>query len=207
MKRQLKFAYLHAGNAYINLTNKCCNDCEFCLRRNGDGIHEDTLWLSREPLDAGEVIAQLKSLNGDFSEVIFCGFGESTYKMEEMIAVADYAHQNGYKTRLNTNGLGDLINKRDIVGELKGKIDTVSVSLNSYSAKTYDDICHSVYGLNAFDALINFSTQCVKAGIDTRLTVVDCIGREEIEKCQKLADSVGVVLRVRKEIKDNKSYT
>lgn len=207
MKRQLKFAYFHAGSAYINLTNKCCNDCEFCLRRNGDGINEDTLWLKREPIDSSEVIDQLMTIQEDYKEVIFCGFGESTYKIKEMVEIAQFVHLRGYKTRLNTNGLGNLINKRDIVSELKGNIDTVSVSLNSYSSETYDAICHPVYGLKSFESLLEFSKECVDAGIDTRLTVVDCIGEDAIGKCQNIADSVGAKLRVRKEIKDNKSYT
>jgi len=107
------FVYRYGDNLYVNLTNKCCNDCTFCIRNNGDGIGDSgDLWLSREP-SAQEVIDGIKK-HGEFNELVFCGYGEPTYKVAEMVEVAAFAHSLGKKTRLNTNGLGNLINKRDL---------------------------------------------------------------------------------------------
>ena len=126
------FVYRYGDNLYINLTNKCCNDCDFCIRNNGDGIGESgNLWLSREP-SADEVIALIESFD-NYDEIVFCGYGEPTYKTEIMIEVANFVHGKGKKTRLNTNGLGNLINGRNIVDDLKTAIDTMSISLNSHT--------------------------------------------------------------------------
>ena len=138
-----------------------------------------------------------------YKELVFCGFGEPTYKMNEMIAVADFAHEKGMKTRLNTNGQGNLINKRDIVPELKGKIDLVNVSLNAPDAESYQKICHSMFRLDAFPALVEFAKSCVKNGVACRFSVVDCIGEDAVASCKRLAESAGVPLYVRKYIADS----
>lgn len=205
MKKGTVFIYPLGDNLYINLTNKCCNDCEFCLRRNGDGVKDSTLWLSREP-SANEIIQLIKKTDIKYDEAVFCGYGESTYKLNEMLAVADFLHSIGKKTRLNTNGLGSAINGFDIAPKLKGKIDTVSVSLNESDPERYDNICHSAYGLNAYKMITDFAAACVKQGINTLLTVVDVIPTEEIEKCRAVAEKIGARLRVRKYISNNETY-
>lgn len=206
MNRGTVFIYPLGDNLYINLTNKCCNDCEFCLRRNGDGIKGSTLWLSREP-SAQEVIELIKNTDIKFDEAVFCGYGESTYRLDEMLEIATYLHSVGKTARLNTNGLGSAINKKNIAPLLKGKIDVVSISLNESSAERYDSICHSVFGIQAYKMITDFAAECVKEGIETHLTVVDVIPQEEIEKCKEIAKKIGAKLRVRKHIKDNESYT
>ena len=151
-----------------------------------------------------KVIAELEKKDvSAYKELVFCGFGEPTYKMGEMTAIAEYAHSRGLKTRLNTNGQGNLINKRDIVPELKGKIDLVNVSLNAPDAESYQKICHSQYRLDAFPALVEFAKSCVKNGVACRFSVVDCIGAEAVESCRRLAESEGVPLYVRKYIADS----
>lgn len=205
MDKQLIFAYKHYGSAYINLTNKCSNDCEFCLRRSGVGINQDTLWLQREPENADEVISQLDKID-EYSEVVFCGFGESTYKLELMVELAKKVKADKKTTRLNTNGLGNLINGFDIVPSLSGCMDVVSISLNESTAKRYDDICHPQFGLKSFDSIVEFAGSCVKSGIKTILTVVDVIPASEIEKCKAIASKIGAELKVRKHIKNNKKY-
>ena len=100
------YAYMFGENLYINLTNRCCNDCTFCLRNDGDGVGEDNLWLSKEP-KAHEVIAAVaRFAPSSYRDVVFCGYGEPTYALDVMREVADYVHGIGKKTRLNTNGIG-----------------------------------------------------------------------------------------------------
>ena len=205
MKKGLVFIYPLGNNLYINLTNKCCNDCTFCLRRNGDGVKDSTLWLEREPT-ASEVIESIKHTDIVYDEAVFCGYGESTYKLYEMLEIADFLHSIGKKTRLNTNGLGSAVNGFDIAPKLKGKIDTVSVSLNESDAEKYDKICRSRFGLKAYGMLTDFAAACVKEGIETFLTVVDVIPPEEIEKCRAAAEKIGARLRVRKYISNNETY-
>ena len=120
-----------------------------------------------------------------------------------MVALCDYFHSKGLKTRLNTNGQGNLINKRDIVPELKGKIDLVNISLNASCAEKYQKICRSQFREMAFDAIIEFAKICKRNGVRCRFSIVDCIGEEEVESCKKLAQSVNIPLYIRDYITDS----
>lgn len=104
--------YEIGNKLYLNITNKCPCDCTFCIRNNAEGAYgSDSLWLEQDPT-AEQTIAELrkKHLN-DYSEIIFCGYGEPTEALDVLIAVAEYI-KSVTKTpvRLNTNGLSDLIN-------------------------------------------------------------------------------------------------
>ncbi len=202
-----KDTYLYAldGNLYVNLTNKCSNGCDFCVRNERSSYFGHYLWLKNGDPTAEKVIAVAKGY-GDltrYKEVVFCGFGEPTYRMQEMLALCDYFHEKGLKTRLNTNGQGELINKRDITEEMRGKIDFVNVSLNASNAEKYKKICRSQYGENGFGAMIEFAKHCKKAGIAVRFSIVDCIGEDEVEACKRLAASVSIPLYIRKYISES----
>lgn len=195
------YAYKFGDNLYINLTNRCCNACDFCIRNNMDGLGADNLWIEREPT-ANEVIGQIKTFPPlSWQDMVFCGYGEPVCRLDELKKVAAYAKSIGKKVRLNTNGLGGLIYGRDITPELKGLVDEVSVSLNDATAELYDKVCHSEYGLSAFPALIEFCKNAVKSGIHTVMSVVDVIPPENIEKCRQIAKEAGAEFRVREYIK------
>lgn len=202
--RKDTYLYTLDGNLYVNLTNKCSNACDFCVRNERTSYYGNFLWLNHGDPTVEKVIAAVNGM-GDlsrFKEVVFCGFGEPTYRVEEMLALCDYFHGKGLKTRLNTNGQGNLINKRDIVPELKGKLDKISISLNASSSDKYKKICRSQYGENGFTAMVDFAKQCKRSGLDVAFSVVDSIGEEEIELCKYLATSVSVPLKIRKYIAD-----
>ena len=203
--RKDTYAYILDGNLYINLTNKCSNGCDFCVRNERTSYYGHYLWLKHGDPTAEKVIAQIKQF-GDltrFKEVVFCGFGEPTYKVAEMVELCDYFHEKGLRTRLNTNGQGNLINKRDIVPELKGKVDFVNISLNASCAEKYQKICRSQFKEQGFDALVEFAKICRRNGVKCRFSIVDCIGEAEVDACKKLAESVKVPLYIRKYITDS----
>ena len=153
--RKDTYVYVLDGNVYINLTNKCSNACDFCVRNERSSYYGNYLWLTKGEPTADKVIAALNGL-GDlkrFKEAVFCGFGEPTYRMEEMLAVCDYLREKGVSTRLNTNGQGSLINKRDIVPDLVGKIDLVNVSLNFSCYEKYQKVCRSQFKEAGFDIM------------------------------------------------------
>ena len=203
--RKDTYVYTLDGNLYINLTNKCSNGCDFCVRNERSSYYGNYLWLRNGDPTVDKVIAAAKGY-GDltrFKEVVFCGFGEPTYKVAEMVALCDYFHEKGLKTRLNTNGQGNLINKRDIVPDLKGKIDFVNISLNASCVEKYQPICRSQFGESGFSGLIEFGKLCRKNEIPCRFSIVDCIGEEEVEACKRLAESVKIPLYVRKYITDS----
>ncbi|MBO5481109.1 MAG: radical SAM protein [Clostridia bacterium] len=203
--RKDTYLYTLDGNLYVNLTNKCSNGCDFCVRNERTSYYGNYLWLRHGDPTAEKVIAAANGM-GDlsrFKEVVFCGFGEPTYKVAEMVALCDYFHEKGLSTRLNTNGQGNLINKRDIVPDLKGKIDFVNISLNASCYEKYQPICRSQFGESGFAGMIEFAKLCKRSGVACRFSIVDCIGEEEVEACKRLADSVKIPLYVRKYIADS----
>ena len=203
--RKDTYVYALDGNLYINLTNKCSNGCSFCVRNERASYYGNYLWLRHGDPTPEKVIAAINGM-GDikkFKEVVFCGFGEPTYKVAEMCAVAEYVHEKGLTTRLNTNGQGNLVNKRDILPELKGKIDKINVSLNASCAEKYQPICRSMFGEAGYTAILDFARLARKNGIECWFSVVDCIGEDEVAACKRVADSVGIPLRVRAYIADS----
>ena len=203
--RKDTYAYTLDGNLSINLTNKCSNGCDFCVRNERSSYYGNYLWLRHGEPTVEKVIAAVNGF-GDlsrFKEAVFCGFGEPTYKVAEMVALCDYFHEKGLKTRLNTNGQGNLINKRDIVPDLKNKIDFVNISLNASCVEKYQPICRSQFGESGFAGMIEFAKLCRKNGVACRFSIVDCIGEAEVEACKRLAESVKIPLYVRKYITDS----
>ena len=193
-------AYELDGKLYINLTNRCSNDCSFCVRNGKESYFGNKLWLSKEPTSE-EVIAAIPPM--DYDEVVFCGFGEPTFRIKEIIEVGAELKKRGYIVRLDTNGQGNLINGRDITEDLAKAVDKVNVSLNECNAEKYFDICRPVFGEDAFDELIDFAEKCKERGLYVTFSVVDVIGEEDIEKCKEIADKAGIPLRVREYIKES----
>ena len=201
------YVYEFGDSLYLNLTNRCPNRCEFCLRNFKDGVGGNKLWLLKEPtfeeLKEDISLFDLKK----YKEVVFCGFGEPTCNLSLMSQIGPYLKSKGCKLRLNTNGLGNLINGRDDVPKLIAKyIDFVSISLNASTAEGYDEICRSKYGKEAFYAMLNFAKDCVSEGIDVTMSVVDFIGEEEIAACAKVVESTGAKFRVRETVREDSDY-
>lgn len=190
------YVYRAYGNLYINLTNKCSNSCDFCIRNGHDGIENQPLWLEKEPT-AEDVIRDIPEDLSPYKSVVFCGFGEPTERLDVMLEVAKYLKGRGAVTRLNTNGQSDRINGKPTAPLMKGLIDYINVSLNASTKEKYQAICHSVFGEEAFDIMLAFAVSAKENGIKVNFSVVDVIGKEEIEACRKLCDGLGIPLRVR----------
>ena len=193
------------GKIYINLTNKCTNDCIFCLRKDKDDVKGQQLWLDNENSTADDVVAQyekilLKKTQNANSEVIFCGYGEPMLKLDVLKEVAKYIKQNYPQTkiRINTNGHANYVYKRNIVPELKGLIDTISVSLNGESSEEYNKLSQPVFE-NAYDEVKKFIKECADNGFETIASVVEGYKGQhlDLDKCKKIASDLGANLRVR----------
>lgn len=189
------YTYRIGENLYVNLTNRCTNRCEFCVRNGKETYEGHALWLHGCEPSAADVISEIKEPKG-YSEVVFCGFGEPTERLSEMLEIATHVHNLGGKTRLNTNGHGDFINNRPIARELFGKIDAVNISLNAPTAEEYEEICKPLIP-DAFDKMLSFAEDCKACGLNAWFSVVDIIGKEKVARCQKVADEIGIPLRVR----------
>jgi len=191
------YTYKFEDNLYLNITNRCCNDCIFCVRNSGDFCGQ-SLWLKKEPA-SGEVIKAIKEFDPKtYNQIIFCGYGESTYRVDCVVEISKFIKSEFGKTvRLNTNGLGNLINGRNIIPQLVGTVDIISVSLNQHNAKEYNKVSQSIYGEKAFAEIVDFTRKAKEAGFVTQMSVVACIPKDDINKCGELCDSLGVELRVR----------
>ena len=200
MEKKMEILYKVHNNLYINLTNRCPYSCTFCLRQKMDKVGEsDTLWLLREPT-AEEVIDELKKWDVDsFHEIVFCGFGEPTEAFDVLKKVAEFIKSKYNKPiRLNTNGVGSLINKRNIAPELKGLIDTVSISLNNPDPEEYAKLVRSKYGVKSFQEMIDFAKECKKYVPNVVMSTVDTtISHEEEKKCKEICDKIGAEYRIR----------
>lgn len=210
MKMANVLVYELDGKIYINLTNKCTNDCIFCLRKDKDDVKGQTLWLDDENCTAQDVIAQFEEIlrqkpDNDNSEVIFCGYGEPLLKLDVLKEVAKYIKEKYPQTkiRINTNGHANYVYKRDIVPELKGLIDTISVSLNGESSSEYDELSQPVFE-GAYDEVKKFIKSCADNGFETVASVVEGYkGRHlNLDKCEQIATDLGAKFRVREWIKN-----
>jgi len=191
------YVYTIGNKIYINLTNRCSNNCDFCIRKGRDGMENQRLWIDAEP-DVQDILDQLPDNLDDYDEeIVFCGFGEPTYNLDTLDEVASFLHCIDKKTRINTNGQANLIHKQDVSDVIVTSCDVINISLNECNAKKYQAHCKSIYGEKAFDALLEFATLCLQKGGKVVFSVVDSIGYADIEACKKLAEKVGVPLRVR----------
>ena len=186
-------AYKIRDNLYLNITNRCTNKCSFCIRFHTDYVKGHNLRLEREPSED-----EVKKEIGDpsqYKEVVFCGYGEPLLRLELVKGVATWIKQNNGKVRINTNGHGNLIHGRNILPELKGIVDSISISLDAHDVETYNRICRPAFQ-NAFEEIINFIKEAKKFIPEVRITVVTLEG-VDVEKCRKIAEDLGVEFRVR----------
>lgn len=205
--------YLLDGKIYINLTNRCTNDCIFCLRKDKDDVVGQTLWLDDENSTADDVIKQfelkrnelLTTHNLPFKEVIFCGYGEPMLKFDVMKQVAKYIKDKypEAKIRVNTNGHANYVYKKNVVPECKGLIDEFSVSLNGSTKEEYDELSQPRFD-EAYEEMKKFIKACSDEGISVVASVVEGYKDRhlDLEKCEEIAKSLGAKFRVREWIKN-----
>lgn len=192
--------YDYCGSLYVNMTNRCPSRCVFCVRDAKEGLGTaGSLWLEREPT-VDEMHREFHRWRMDrYGEVVFCGYGEPTERFDDIVKVAKHVRAKyGCRTRLNTNGLGDLINGRSIAGEVAEAFDSVSISLNAPDADTYDGICPSRFGSKSYPAILRFVESCIGRMRDVTVSVVSgtISGSQEYE-CERMAQKWGVGFRSR----------
>ena len=201
----MTITYEYEGALYVNLTNKCNCACEFCLRHGkaqGSIYTEDSLWLEREPTRQEALDSFLGRDVPSYREIVFCGYGEPTYRLEDLLWLVDQLKERFGEqlppVRINTNGHASLIHGRDVCPELKGRIDTLSISLNADNAADYTALCHPQQGEAAYQAMLDFTRESAQYVPNVVLTIVDKDKtRSEIERCKQIAASLGVKLRIR----------
>jgi len=201
VKKTPSIVYWLGDNLYLNITNRCSNNCYFCFRRFKNGIEGFNLKLRREP-SPREVIKELEAVinRKSWREVVFCGFGEPLERLDCLLEVTRWIKKHSGKVvRIDTNGQGHLLNReRDVVKELKeAGVDKVSVSLNAHNEETYNRICKPQFQ-NSFEHVLEF-VEKAKGELETEITAVT-IPEVNVTKVRQLAANMGVRFRVRKYI-------
>lgn len=200
--------YEYGDSLYVNLTNKCDCRCVFCLRHNGHkgSIYADDLWLEHEPTREETLASLLGRDLPSYRQVVFCGFGEPTYRLDDLLWLVDEMKKAvPYlpPVRINTNGHANLILGRDVTPELKGRIDVLSISLNGGTSEEYTAVTQPRDGGAAWDAMLDFTRRAVAYVPTVMMTIVDQGKTEEdVAVCRALAESLGAELRVRAYIPD-----
>lgn len=191
--------YTYKNQVYANITNRCDCSCTFCVRSQKDSVGDsETLWHKTEPtLDEIKQAIDNFDFTG-YNELVYCGYGEPTCALDNLLASAAYAKEKYHiSIRLNTNGLGNLYHNRNIVPELSQVIDSVSISLNAPTAEKYQAVTRPQF-TDAYPALLEFASLAQASFKHTQLSIVDVLPDDEIAACQKIADDRGIYLKIRK---------
>lgn len=182
-KGDVKFTYQLRDSLYINVTNRCNADCVFCDRKGEAVLNGYNLkMLKSEEPDAQVYIDEI----GDptkYKEIVFCGYGEPTIRWDVVKEISKYVKDNGGYTRMNTDGHGNFINKRDITPELKDLVDVVSISLNSTDPKQYAELMRVSPEMHA--EMLDFA----KKANEYSKVVMSIVGLDEVDK-EKAIDLV-----------------
>lgn len=194
-KPQTSFTYKLGNALYINVTNRCNADCVFCRRKEDPFLRGYNLAMTKSEEPQAEVYIKEIGDPKQYDEIVFCGYGEPTIRWDVVKQVAQYVKQNGGRTRLNTNGHGNIINKKDITPEMKNLIDVVSISFNSFNPKQYSDLMN--VDENHFNQMLDFAKKAKQYVQKVVMTVVD-FDEVEIEQARKfIEEEIGAEFRVR----------
>ena len=199
------YRYGDPRRLYLNVTNRCTNRCSFCVRYFNAGLGGAVLWGDEEP-DIRMLRDSVEGVGGAgaFSEFVWCGFGEPTFRLDLIVEAAGWLRSKGARIRLNTNGHACLIHGHDVLSELSKAVDEVSISLNAPDVGRYLELCrpdlHSVPVSSSpaspesfWEATLDFLSRAPAHFKNAHASVVgSALTEDEIISCEKLAKSGGV---------------
>lgn len=190
-------AYELHGNCYLNITDHCTLRCAFCPKFNKSWeVQGYDLHLKFEP-----TIEQILDAVGDpgrYQQIVFCGLGEPTLRLDVLLQVAGQLKRQGAKIRVNSDGLASLVHGRDVTPELADKVDALSISMNAQNEATYNRHCRPKKEYpGAYQAMLDFARRAKEFVPSVTLTAIDGLEGVDIEVCRKIADELGVEFRRR----------
>ena len=194
-------SYVFGENLYLNITNKCMMACPYCIKYKwANEFHGNDLKLENEP-SAAEVIESI----GDpkkYGEIIFCGYGDALVKLEEVKEISKWVKEHGGKVRINTAGLANKFHNRNILPELKGLVDTISISLNGTTPEEHNRLNRPMFKEDSFSEIISFAKLAKNYIPSVVITAVE-LPELDTAKVEQIAKEAGVKFRVRPYLDDN----
>lgn len=195
VEEEVRVAYRIRDSLYLNVTNRCTNACTFCAKRRDYHVKGHLLRLPAEP-SVASVLAEVGE-PARYDEIVFCGFGEPLLRLAEVKEIAAELKARGARVRINTDGLANLVHGRNVLPELSGLVDALSVSLNAPDAQTYARICPNRYGEGSFPALLDFLREAPRH-VPTVVATAVALPGLDIAAVRRLAESIpGVSFRLR----------
>lgn len=192
-------AYELHGNCYLNITSECTLRCQFCPKYNRTWeVQSYDLTLAHEP-----TVAEVLEAIGDpkrYKEIVFCGLGEPTKRFDVLMEIARAMKKQGMRVRVNTDGLANLVEGRDVTPEMAQVVDLLSISLNAQNETVYNRHTRPRRD-GAYNAMLDFARKAKEAGMDVSLSAIDGLDGVDIEACQAIADKLG--LEFRRRVLDN----
>ncbi|WP_417225392.1 TatD family nuclease-associated radical SAM protein [Amphritea sp.] len=183
------------NNLYINLTDRCTLACQFCPKHNGcTEVKGYDLSLDIRP--AAQQIIRLIGDPNRYDCIVFCGYGEPTLRLKPLLEIAHWVKQQGGITRLNTDGLGNLVHKHNILPELSQCIDALSISLNAQNEAVYIRHCQPALP-GSYAAMLAFVAQAPNYIKDVSASAINGLEGVDIDACRQLAESRGVKFKQR----------
>ena len=183
------------NSRYLNITGRCTLRCQFCPKHNGSKqVNEYQLDLSCQP-KAEDIVALLGNVE-QFDEYVFCGYGEPTLNLPTLLTVAQVIKQKGGRVRVNTDGLGNLVHRRNILPELAQWVDSLSISLNADTEQTYQLHCQPKLK-NSYQAVRTFITLAPHYIDSVQVSAIDGIEGVDIEACRQFVNSCGAKFKHR----------
>ena len=197
--KKTSIVYWLDDTLYLNITNRCSNNCYFCFRRYKNGINGFNLKFGKEPT-LRQIIDELQNFISKkaWKEVVFCGFGEPLEKLDYVLEVTKWIKKHFPITvRVDTNGQAYLLNKnRNVIEELKeAGVDRICVSLNAHNKETYNHICKPEFE-DAYENVIKFIEKA-KTQFDIKITTVTT-PEVNISEVRNMTGKMGVKFRLRK---------
>ena len=188
-------AYPIADRLYLSITDRCTLACRFCPKTLGSmQVHDYDLSMDHRP-GVDEIIAAMGDIS-DYSSIVFCGYGEPTLRLKVLLDVAREVKRREGHVRVNTDGLANLVNKRNVLPEMSGLVDALSVSMNAQNESVYNTHCDPALP-ESWQAMLDFLAQAPRWVPDVTATAINGLDGVDIEACRALARQLGVAFRQR----------
>jgi len=194
MEQQI--AYTIDDRLYLSITDRCTLECAFCPKQDDDyRLHEYDLRMQFRPSTA-DIIAAIGEHPENYAQIVFCGYGEPTLRLNVLLQVAEYIKGRGGVVRINTDGLANKFHKRNVLPEMKGLVDSLSISLNAQNETVYNQHCQPQLA-GSWEALLEFIKQAPTYIPDVQVSAIDGLEGVDISACQSLVESLGAKFKYR----------